>query len=107
MYHQLIERRSLELHRFVAKRILEKPSLFELVKENISLWENRATPQEIRYLRIWKEAVNSGIDEVLRLACEDSQEACDLRQSSPFAAVLQPEERLAFLKEWKKSNASF
>lgn len=105
MNHQLIEQRSLELHRFVAIRILEKPELFELVKDNILKWEKRVTPQEIYYLTIWKDATTAGIREALKLACEDSREASDLRQSSPFAAVLQPEERLKFLTEWRQSNA--
>jgi hypothetical protein len=103
--HQLIEKRSLALHRLVAQRILEQPELFDVVKTNIARWKSRLIPQESQYFNTWQNAVNSGIDAALLIACEDSRKAADMRQSSPFASILSPEERKSFLRKWKESHA--
>ncbi len=46
------------------------------------------------------------MDEALAAAVEDSERAAALRACSPFAGILSPGERFAFLKEWSASHAA-
>lgn len=102
--HQEIDARSLALHRLIAERIQRDPSLFEVAKRNLAHWRTHASPNETYYVEEWDRLLQSGLDAALAVAIEDSEYATALRQSSPFAGVLTPRERWAFLDAWKVAH---
>jgi hypothetical protein len=48
----------------------------------------------------------NGPEQLLAAAVEDSERAAALRQCSPFAGILSPAERFAFLKDWAARHAA-
>ena len=92
MPHDRIERRSLALHRAVAAKLRENPELVRIAQDNLDRWSaQRGASQP--YLDVWREILTRPLEEVLRLIEEDSPRMTELRQSTPFAGVLDPRER--------------
>ena len=92
MSHDRLERRSLALHRAAAEKLRERPALLSIAHDNLDRWSkpgNRSQP----YLDTWREILAKPLDEVLALMVDDTQVMKDLRQSSPFAGILEPKER--------------
>ena len=50
--------------------------------------------------------MEQGLEQVLATAVEESERAATLRQCSPFAGILSPAERFAFLKAWAAAHAA-
>jgi hypothetical protein len=105
MNHQEIEARSLALHRLVAEKIRRDPSLLRIAKDNLARWRSKATPNGLEYLSEWERLLEVGLDAALAAATEDSERASTLRKASPFAGILTPSERRAFLSAWKVAHA--
>lgn len=101
MTHQEIDARSLALHRVVAQKLRRDPTFLRIAKANLARWRTGATPNDLQYLTEWERLLEAGLDAALAVATEDSERASALRQSSPFAGILTPSERTAFLKAWK------
>lgn len=101
MTHQQIEARSLALHRLVAEKIRRDPGLLRIARDNLARWRRRATPNDLECLSEWERLVEAGLDAALAAATEESERANALRQASPFAGILTPSERRAFLRAWK------
>jgi hypothetical protein len=92
MSHARLERRSLELHRAIAAKLRERPELLAIAHDNLARWSrpsNRSQP----YLDTWRTMLAEPLDNLLAALTEDSPRMTDLRQSSPFAGVLEPKER--------------
>jgi hypothetical protein len=49
--------------------------------------------------------MSRGLEPTLAVLVEDSERATALRQCSPFAGVLSPAERFAFLEAWRVAHA--
>jgi len=87
-----LERRSLELHRAIAAKLRAQPELLAIAHENIQRWSaqgGRSQP----YLDTWRVILERPLEEILQVIAEDSPRMTSLRQSSPFAGVLDPRER--------------
>jgi len=100
--HQETDARSLAMHRLVAEKIRRDPALLEIAKAKL-IRSRRATPNDY-YFDEWARLLDAGLDAALAVATEDSEKATALRQSSPFAGVLTPEERRSFLDEWARTH---
>lgn len=96
--HQDIDERSLAMHRLIAEKLRHEPALFEQVKVTLARWRTTVSPSSQPYLEEWESLMNQGMDACLAVAVEDSERAKALRQSSPFAGILNNQERFAFLK---------
>ncbi len=97
MGHDLIDRRSLELHRLVAEKIRQQPELMDFVRErlNRSLSEPRLSDSCKESLREWRTLLSvHSLSEILDLITEDSDEGQRLRHSTPFSGILSQPERL-------------
>jgi hypothetical protein len=97
--HLRIDRRSLALHRAVAKKLRAHPELIEIARENLNRWYASAGRSQ-PYLDEWRRILDLPLEEVLALIERDGMEPdgermTALRQSSPFAGVLEPAERWA------------
>lgn len=98
--HLRIDRRSLALHRAVAEKLRTHPELIEIARENLSRWyagAGRSQP----YLDEWRRILDLPLEEVFALIQQDGERMTALRQSSPFAGILEPAERWAVYKRFE------
>jgi hypothetical protein len=94
--HAWIDRRSLALHDAVAAKIEAHPELLDVARANLVRWISRA-PQGA--LLEWKDLLErTSVADLITLLRSETETATRLRQSSPFAGVLTPEERRAILR---------
>ncbi|MGD1057067.1 MAG: hypothetical protein ABR992_06580 [Solirubrobacteraceae bacterium] len=94
--HDRVRARSLVYHHAVAAR-LSRP-MVEEARHVLFRWREQGRIDE-RYADRWEQLLERPLPEVRRALVEESQEADDLRQSSPFAGVLSEPERLRILRE--------
>ncbi len=85
---------SLELSRAIASGLEEHPEWIALARENLDRWErhNPHAPGLVRCYREWRSLLDMPIDKLRGLLVEESDNARRLRQSSPFAGALTPQE---------------
>ncbi|HXV06326.1 MAG TPA: hypothetical protein VFP23_10530 [Solirubrobacterales bacterium] len=88
--HETAERRSLAYHRVVAERL--DPQLVAEARERVDrlVGEGHLDP---RYAERWRRLLGLPIEEIAEAIAADDPEARDLRQNSPFAGVLNEQER--------------
>jgi hypothetical protein len=88
--------RSLAYHRVVARR-LRRPMVDE-ARHVLYRWreQGRIDP---RYADRWDDVLNRSVPAIRRALVEESSEADDLRQNSPFAGVLSEAERRRIVSE--------
>ncbi len=88
--HRTAERRSLAYHVIVAERLSEQ--MVEEARERI---ERLASDGHLhpRYAERWRGLLSRPLAEIARAISADDEEGRDLRQNSPFAAVLNEQER--------------
>lgn len=96
--HGRAEERSLALHRVVARRLVEDPRIVERARERVRGWLAERTVGD-GWARAWLGVLERPAPEIASLLCDPGLHACALRQSSPFAGVLDPRERWAVLRE--------
>lgn len=92
--HQEIDQRSLALHRLIAEKIRQDPSLFEKPRETLGRWSKIVCANSQPYLEEWQRLVDLGIEECLAMATEDSERANAMRQASPLCGILTNEEEI-------------
>jgi hypothetical protein len=94
--HGRASARSLAYHRVVAGR-LRRPMVDE-ARHVLSRWrgQGRIDP---RYADQWNEILCRPLSEIRRTLVEESSEADDLRQNSPFAGMLTEAERRRIISE--------
>ena len=95
--HPWHDRLGLRYHQCMAEKIRRQPTLLEIARENLRRWmaaEPDATPSQAR--REWQRILDSeSVAEIIRLMTDPTEEGHRLRQSTPFAGILTPEERQA------------
>lgn len=91
--HRLLEARSLAMHALIAARIARNPELLGKARENLERWSSRWGDDPPRWAREWQALLGRPWPEIAALITEPSENAARLRQSSPFAGLLTPEER--------------
>jgi hypothetical protein len=94
--HDPARARSLAYHRAVAQR-LRKP-MVEEARHVLLRWRHQGRIDE-RYAHRWEHLLGQPIPEIRRVLVDESPDADDLRQNSPFAGVLSEPERLRILHE--------
>jgi hypothetical protein len=109
MDHRTIDLRSIALHRAVAKKISEDPSLVKVVLKWIDeqLGQGVAHSASTRYwLRRWNSLIQTcSIEQLCELLTSPSDEMTQMRQSTPFVKVLSREERREIFRQHAKSAA--
>lgn len=100
--HQDLDRRSLEMHRLVVEKIRANPELFDRARRTLARWRIIVHSASQPYLIEWEKLMDAGMDVCLAFAVEESEHATAMRQSTPICGILTNQERLAFLKAWKK-----
>jgi hypothetical protein len=94
--HGRARARSLAYHRAVAQR-LRKPMVAE-AQHVLLRWREQGRIDE-RYADRWEQLLARPVPEIRRALVEESPDADDLRQNSPFAGVLSEPERRRIMRE--------
>jgi hypothetical protein len=91
--HRLRDARSLALHCKIAAKIAADPELMVVARRNLDRWTASAGTAVPRHLAEWRRILRRPWPEIASIITGFDQDAIRLRQSSPFAGVLTPEER--------------
>ena len=98
--HALHDRRSLALHRLIARKLEEEPrGVIALARANLDRWQAH---REIPVYREWSHWLHKDVSLLARLLRSPSHEATRLRQSSPFAGVLTELERAKIFGRYRR-----
>lgn len=91
------DRRSLALHAAVAERLRREPDrVLRRARRNLATMRAASpSPSALRLLEEWEALLASGVDAVVAALRDPAEHARDLRQVSPFAGVLDEDERRA------------
>lgn len=93
-HHDWVDERSRALHEAIAQKIRRDPALLDLAKNNITRWLENADRAVQPALQKWKTFIETKpLEELLSFLTDESELACQLRQSSPFTGILTPRER--------------
>ena len=92
MSHDHLELRSIAFHRAVAEKLRMRPELLSVAVENLDRWSQPAGRSQ-PYFDEWRVMLALPFTELLRVMVEDTPHMRELRQSTPFAGILEPKER--------------
>lgn len=92
--HRIGEARSLAYHRVIAERVAADPRRITIARAHMLDWGARRTLSQ-EYVDRWLALLDGPLPELLAKLVEDSEDARALRQSTPFAGVLDARERRA------------
>lgn len=94
MRREFTDQVSLDIGRRVAARLSRQPELLRVARENLDRWSRRNAdaPGLLRCYAEWRGILERPLEEICRLLNSESDEARRLRQNSPFAGVLSPQE---------------
>jgi hypothetical protein len=91
--HRLLDARSLALHCKIAQKISRDQSLLEIPRRNLERWSRRASGEAPGFITEWQDILDKPWPQIAAFITGCSENAIRLRQSSPFAGVLDPQER--------------
>jgi hypothetical protein len=94
MGHDYHDRVSLELARRIAAQLPQRPELLDLARNNLKrgLERNSDAPHLVRCYAEWLNILDRPIEEIIAILTAETDEGQRLRQNSPFAGALPPEE---------------
>jgi hypothetical protein len=84
----------MEIARRVAQELPRRPEWLLLARTNLDRWTeaNRSAPSLLRCYEEWRAILNRPIADICTLLTSGTDEGQRLRQNSPFAGALSPEE---------------
>jgi hypothetical protein len=91
--HRVLDARSLAMHVRIVQKIDRDPGLLAIAHRNLARWGTQRDPEPPTWLKEWQHILRQPWPRVAAVMSEQSETACRLRQSSPFAGVLTTEER--------------
>jgi hypothetical protein len=101
--HEWVDRRSLALHEAVAAKLGAQPQLLEVARANLQRWLSANPAAALR--EWWHLLETTPLPELLVLLRSTGDPAARLRQSSPFAGLLTPQERQSILDDYESRLA--
>ena len=102
--HRLAEERSLSLHRLIAERLRDDPSILEHARETVQRW--RADGRAPFYAEAWEGVLASPLDHICEVLVCDSEESRALRQATPFAGAIGARERWRIWAEVREGHGT-
>ena len=94
MTHETLDQVKLAQHKLIAKKLREHPEpIIALARRNLQRYIARR-PAPATYLwREWRTILEqNSVDQIIAAMTAKTQKATELRQASPFAGALSPEE---------------
>ena len=101
--HRIPELQALAYHRLVAGRLNQQ--LVDDAGKRLNRWRQTGRIHP-RWAGEWERVLALPLPKIKRLICSDSQRARELRQTSPFAGVLNEQERRRILTAVKERTGS-
>jgi hypothetical protein len=98
--HAAAEDVSLELHRAVAERLLEDPTLVERARDRVAGWLRDGSVAR-PYAEAWQAVLAGPVEAVARFLADRGEKARQMRQASPFAGALDPRTRWSI---WRRAR---
>jgi len=92
--HALAEERSLALHKLVAERLRADPGLLDRARDRVRSWLRDGSVAR-PLAEEWEEVLSHPVEAVAAVLSDAGQRARALRQTSPFAGVIDPRTRWA------------
>jgi hypothetical protein len=86
--HRTAELRSLALHRAIAARLRDDPTIVARARERLRT--GRSAPE---YRDAWLALLTRSVEEVAEALTRDDEQMRALRQATPFTFVIDPRER--------------
>lgn len=100
------DRRSLALHRAIADRLTAHPTkTLHRAIQNLALMRDR-NPQAADLLGEWDDILTRPVEAIVAAMLDPSQRARGLRKVTPFAGVLEPQERTRVYREFARRDAA-
>ncbi len=94
-----LDRRSLDMHRAIAAKLVEDPKSAAFIAETRAEWEKReCAPDARRQRNAWRTILALPLAELAVKISEEGAEMTALRRASPFAPLLTPQERWAIYR---------
>ena len=104
--HRLIDERSLAFAGLVAEKLRDDPALIARARGNLERWLRDCSERSRPALLEWRELLDGPLGELLSFLTSREERAVRLRQSSPFAGILTPEERWTILRDFQARDAT-
>jgi hypothetical protein len=94
MSHRVNDEIGLALARRIAEQLPSRPDWIQLAKNNLARWSklNADSRSLLRCYHEWQEILDRPLDEVISVLLSETDEGQRLRQNSPFAGTLTPQE---------------
>jgi hypothetical protein len=100
--HRISEIRSLALHALIARKLVRDPAVVATAVANLDRWSAQRGEERPRWVDEWRDILRRPASEVAAFLVSTSPDAFRLRQSTPFAGVLSPEERTAVFTAFRE-----
>lgn len=104
MTHETLDQIKLAQHKLIAKKLQENPErILALARRNLQRYI-KGRPATATYLwREWRTILEqNSVDRIIAVITAKTQKATELRQASPFAGALSPEEIASSIQREKK-----
>jgi len=101
----IAEERSLALHAAVAVRLRAEPALVDAARGRVERWLADGSVHPT-YAKGWERLLSLPLADLLEALVDPGERACALRQSSPFAGVLDARTRWQVWREVRDRQAA-
>jgi hypothetical protein len=101
--HRLGEERSIAMHRVVAERLLADGGVLTAARERVKSWMESGVVHRA-YAEAWWHLLSASPAEIAAALVDTGEEARALRQTSPFAGVLDARTRWQIHREVRRSS---
>lgn len=89
------------MHAEVARRLRERPELLHDARARVETWV-RDGPVHPHYARLWRDLLNQPLNDVCRDLVGTSDQLRAMRQSSPFAGMIDSQTRWRIMRETRE-----
>lgn len=103
--HHLAEERSLEIHRLIAVRLRETPSLVAAARSRVNAWRADGSVHPF-YAGAWHDLLSGPFDRLLEVLTDPGEPARALRQCSPFAGVVDARTRWRIWRDVRERSGA-
>jgi hypothetical protein len=99
--HRLAKERSIAYHGAIAESLQRQPEVLANARQRVQTWLSSDAEAPF-YAQRWAEILAGDLPSITAFLTERSELAEELRQSSPFAGALKPQERWVLWRETRE-----
>lgn len=94
---------NLAYHKAIATKLRSEPAVLDRARLRVPGWLNEGTVSAY-YAELWDQALAGSMDDLLAVLADRSERATAMRQVSPFAGALTPQERWAIWRRVRRPS---